>query len=151
MDTFEKVFRASFEEALSFKTIGAEMIARQLARQGITLSKEQLVKIESGLENIEGDSLIIQIDDLVCENDGQDDLVIKLDNLADVDEIVNRITEKITDALPEVISETSSVLLDQWLFGILRERATYRTAPLTQTGDNLPGQDTNVGRAWRRD
>ncbi len=45
--------------------------------------------------------------------------------------------------------ETSMTLIDvPGLSGILRGRATYRGAPLTQTGDSPPGQDTNVGRAW---
>lgn len=34
------------------------------------------------------------------------------------------------------------------LSGTLRERATYRGAPLTQTGDNLQDPGTAAGRAW---
>jgi Family of unknown function (DUF5677) len=113
MDDLERIFRASFEDALSFKKIGTKLIARQLAKQGITLCQEQLEKIESRLEDIEGDSLATSIDDLVLEDDSQDNLVIQLDNLDDMDGIVNEITEKIIDAIPDIISETSSILLDQ--------------------------------------
>ena len=113
MDALEKIFHSSFEDALSFKKIGAKLIARQLAKEGITLSQEQLERIEAHLENVEGDSLVMAIDNLVLENDDQDDLVIQLDDFDGIDEIASEITKKIANSIPDIISETSGILLNQ--------------------------------------
>jgi len=54
-----------------------------------------------------------------------------------------------TDLSPARVQQLEQELAEKThgLFGILRERATYRGAPLTQTGDTLPDPSTAAGRA----
>lgn len=114
MEFLQKIFQSTLEDAISFKKVGSKIIARKLARRGIILTQKQLEKIEASLENVEGNSLTIHIEDLPVETSEGDNLIIDLNEPPDtVDEIVTEIITKIGHAIPDITAETASNLLGQ--------------------------------------
>jgi hypothetical protein len=114
MKLFDEMFYDSLKEHLSLKKVATKLIARQLAKQGITLNDEQLEKLEERLENIEeSDSFTFDIEDLIPGDHQQSNLIIDLDDSSETDKLFGEIIEKITNTIPDLTSEIADNLLKQ--------------------------------------
>ncbi|MDP9311031.1 MAG: DUF5677 domain-containing protein [Chloroflexota bacterium] len=113
MGSLDKTFHDALHDAISVKNVGTKLITRKLAEYGITLNEEQLEQLETRLVNasVGDDALTIQIDDLIPDEYDQERIVIDLDDPEELDRLLNEIKDKFTNALPDIIAETSHGVL----------------------------------------
>ena len=116
MDALQNIFESQIQEALSFKKIVTQVIAKKLKARGIKLNEKQSAKIESQLEHVDGDKLTLSLDEEGLQSSKSTSLV-EFKNLQislgeeDVDRVVSRFIKKIPLTMPAIVQESSEILL----------------------------------------
>lgn len=121
MNTIQKLFDSIVVENISFKKIGASIIEKKLSGLGIILTEDQRIKLESNLENLEIDSLKIDLEDEQIINstislDEAKEKGIQLDledSLKDIDKLIERISESFAGFVPEAVDKIADEILDE--------------------------------------
>lgn len=145
MNTLQNVFEREIEKSLTFPMVGAKIIDKKLRKSGIRLTTKQLDMITSKLEKHQGDTLSfnLDLDGDQIDKPASEDLIIKLDNIDDeLDEIVADLDMRIQEIIPNIVSETASLIT----------KALKRKVKSHERWDRrfFSGFKTNFNRTWKK-
>jgi hypothetical protein len=115
MKTLQEAFDSQIQEYLSLHKVGTKLIKRRFDNLGIHLTEDQLIEIESKLQNFESDAITVDMDEnqiLSFDLNLEDNFRIDLSDSDDeVEEIVNQFVQGLSGELPEIITQSSKPLL----------------------------------------
>lgn len=150
MRILQEIFESQIQEHLSFHKVGTKLIQRRFEKLGTTLTEDQLAEIETKLRNLEGDAIIVNIDEsqlpafgLKLEQELGDGFQIDLSNSDDdLEELIDRFSQNLTEAIPEIVSEISEPILKRLKRNtpsMLKDRKRQRTS-----------FESHLAKVWRK-
>lgn len=121
MRILQDIFDSQIEEQISFHKIGVRLIKKRLGELGIILTDDQLAEIESKLLNSQGDAVTISIDndqlptlDPSSEEKIRNTLRLDLSDYGeDLEGLLERLINDLSEAIPEIVEEASNPILKQ--------------------------------------
>ncbi|MHB9132621.1 MAG: DUF5677 domain-containing protein [Armatimonadota bacterium] len=132
MDYIDTLFWETIQDMIRSKRSVANILARKLEKLGISVTDEQIAKIEQDLESSDTGMITLDLDDdalLALDAETLSNMSLALD-ANDAEEYVNSITEKLVKDLPNICAEMALPLLDELKQGapeMLCRRKTERT------------------------
>ena len=114
MGVLTELFHDVLAEVTRTEKIGAQSIARRLAKRDITLTEDQVTEIESRIakSEVQDGGFDIDIGDLLPAGSDQSDFLID-DDTEEVEEYIQELCEKLDSAVPTIIEETAVALLER--------------------------------------
>jgi hypothetical protein len=150
MGMLQDMLESRVREQFALHKVGTRLIENKLQEKGVRLTEDQLAALESKLENVECDSLTIQIDEAqlpALEWKSQEDVKSFLDidlsdSQADIEELLEEFGRALSQAIPEAADEVGQLVLRQ-----LDEDAP---SMLRQREKEIRSFEARLAERWRR-
>jgi len=142
------MFEDHIKDSFSFPIVGARIIKRKLEKDGIPLNEEQVKALEKTLQSIDSDSITFSIDfdDEQLEEFGlSKDEIIRIDvgdSDDELDEIYDEFFSKLTESIPEIVSEISEPILSS-----LRKNSPSMLRERNRIKNKF---NKNLGKLWKK-
>jgi len=121
MGMLQDMLESRVREQFALQKVATRLIEKRLQEKGVTLTEDQLAALESKLQNLECDSLTIEIDEgqlPALEWKSQEDVKSFLhvdlsDSQADTEELLNEFGRALSQEIPKVADEVAAIVLKQ--------------------------------------
>lgn len=111
MNQMNDIFYSEMRKLYSFQKVGARLIARKLEKRGLTVSKEQIERIEAALDRVQDgvENAIITLDEIFPEI--EEDIALDLEEGDDLDSVLDEVADKSTSITTTIARDMGKYIL----------------------------------------